>query len=258
VQFNVAVEEFSRRLGGAFLKDSTTGSILLAHRGHVTLGHARIKKDALFSEMRATLRQAATSDGVREFLLIGELESAQLGRDLEEFATELRRTVRVIRDKRLSGVKTNPDRNGFSDLRDYFDEFWGRRNAGSRAPSIADCHHGKIVRALYDVLMPQFEQVQKSREIDLVARAKTSDLLFEVKTSVTPQAIYTAVGQLTVHSKVLAERESRKIRQVIVLPGFPHGQLRRALSRSLGIGVITYKLLGGKKVAFDGLTEIAE
>lgn len=77
VQFNIPVVKFSRKSGGAFLRHYQTREIVLAHRGIVTLGHGRIKKSALFSEMVATLREADTSRGNQKFLLIGELNSPE-------------------------------------------------------------------------------------------------------------------------------------------------------------------------------------
>jgi hypothetical protein len=60
VQFNVPIVSFSRKSGGTFLRHLPTGRIVLAHRGIATLGHSRIKKNNLFSEMASTVREVST------------------------------------------------------------------------------------------------------------------------------------------------------------------------------------------------------
>jgi hypothetical protein len=96
VQFNVPVVNFSRQSGGAFLRHLPTNSVILAHRGIVTLGHGRVAKSDLFGEMAATLREAETSAGSAEFLLVGELESPTLIDDIDPFSSELRRAARAL------------------------------------------------------------------------------------------------------------------------------------------------------------------
>jgi hypothetical protein len=257
IQFNLPVAEFSRRLGGLFLRHIRTNSIVLAHRGHITLGHARVKKELLFQEINATLHEAETSKGCMEFLLIGELESKNLVDDIESFALESRRAAKAVKD-RGANAPTKAKRGpvgGFAKLREYFDEFWGPRKSGRRYSTISDCDHGKVVRALRNRLAPHCEQIQKSREVDLVAQWRRHTYLFEVKTSTVPQAIYTAVGQLFVHTQALANRDM-KVKPVIVLPGEPHAQLRDVLLNGLGIGVVSFALKQRKSVEFDGLSAL--
>jgi len=109
VQFNVPIFEFSRRFGGAFLRHRLTGSVVVAHRGIVTLHHGRIQKSVLFAEMAATLREADTSNGTGDFLLIGELDSPTLVNDIEIFSSELRRTLRAIEAGSGDGTEPSED-----------------------------------------------------------------------------------------------------------------------------------------------------
>lgn len=97
VQFNVPVGKFSRMSGGAFLREIKSGKIVLAHRGIVTRGHGRIKKSALFSEMIAILREADTSGGTQEFLLIGELDSPTLIDDIDTFS----KPIPMVKTKKM-------------------------------------------------------------------------------------------------------------------------------------------------------------
>jgi hypothetical protein len=193
VQFNFPVVQFSRSLGGAFLRDLATNSVVLAHRGIVTLGHGRVPKADLFAEMGATVREARTGNGsTGEFLLIGELESPTLINDIDLFASELRRTVRAIKAKieiTTDKTATTPSRTLSGRLRQYFDEFSGKRNLKSRRNAVADCYHGTVVRAIRDSFAGSAETL-KSQAIDLTALLKKRVYLFEVKTSSSPQSIY--------------------------------------------------------------------
>jgi len=108
VQFNLPVVRFSRRRGGAFLRYLPSDKLILAHRGIVTLGHGRVRKDVLFEKMDITLREAETSSGSDEFLPIGELGSPKLIDDIDQFSRQLRKIVQSIKMK-----DTRTDKDGY-------------------------------------------------------------------------------------------------------------------------------------------------
>jgi hypothetical protein len=246
VQFSVPVATFSRRTGGAFLLHRPTGRTVLAHRGIATLGHGRIKRADLFREMDATLREAETSDGVRDFLLICELESPTLIEDISRFASEFRRVVRLLKatnrsesDRRPNAPSKSPA-GSLGELRAYFDEFSGERFIKRKRNAVADCYHGNVVRALRDAFGSQ-PKILKSREIDLTVITERCAFLFEVKTGTTPQYIYTAIGQLTVHAPAVAKHAGGvPVVKVIVLPAQPGECFRRILTQGLGIRIVTF------------------
>lgn len=90
VQFNVPVAKFSRKSGGAFLRDIATNKIVLAHRGIATRHHGRIPKKAIFDKLGSKL---LISTDAREFLLIGEMESPALVDNIANFASKLRQAL---------------------------------------------------------------------------------------------------------------------------------------------------------------------
>jgi hypothetical protein len=244
VQFNLPVVRFSRARGGAFLRHIPTNTIVLAHRGIVTLGHGRVPKADLFFEMATTVREAETGKGTGEFLLIGEIESPTLVDDIDAFASELRRAVKVIKMARTKGARDQPkiprrfSRTLSGRLRQYFDEFSGKRQLKSRRTSIADCYHGTVVRAIRDAFDTSAESL-KTQAIDLTVIVGKRVYLFEVKTSSNSQNVYTAIGQLTAHAPVVAEYASRKaLIKVMVLPEQPNRLLRDLLKDRLGIRVL--------------------
>lgn len=250
VQFNIPIVNFSRTTGGAFLQEIQTGNIMLAHRGIVTLGHGRVKKSSLFSEMFATLCEADTSAGTRDFLLISELDSPSLVKDIESFSSELRRTVKALGDK-----KQRRQSKFSKTLKDYFDEFSGKRIVKGRRKGIAECYHGSVVRALRDALKGKV--IYKSHGIDLVAQKGRKAFLFEVKTSINSQSIYTAIGQLAVFAPVVSKTIGCKsLKRVIVLPYKPSKHLRDILVYNLGITILTYTRSARGSITINGINQL--
>jgi hypothetical protein len=263
VQFNLPVEDFSRSRGGSFLRHVPTNTVVLAHRGIVTLGHARIRKSALFADMVATLREADTSNGVAEFLIIGDLDSRTLVDDIDTFAIELRRVVKSIksdseirRQQRTAHAESRrkPSAPRLGALRRYFDEFSGKRKFKIASKGVADCYHGTVVRKLRDSFLDAVEFL-KSREIDLIVRTRKKVLIFEVKTSTHPQYVYTAIGQITVHTPSIRQFiPDVAIERVIVLPGKPAAHLYDILSNQLGIRVLTFDRSTQGRITINGLS----
>jgi hypothetical protein len=258
VQFNVPVVKFSRAYGGVFLRD-IGNRIVLAHTGIVTLGHGRIPKDLLFAEMFATIREAATSAGNSEFLLIGELDSPSLIGDLDTFSAELRRAAKRIKTKiaksprRYIGHTKRHSQTLSTKLRDYFDESSGVRRVKGRSASIADCYHGTVVRAIRDSFRTSVIAL-KSQAIDLTVIADKTIRLFEVKTSSTPQHVYTAIGQLMAHAPSVARlAPDKKVIHFIVLPEPPNRRLHDILVKELGIRLLTFTRSADNQIVLHGL-----
>jgi len=250
VQFNLPLRAFSSRSGGTFLKHTRTGRMVLAHRGIVTLGRGRIKKAALFGEMAATIRHAETTSGVKQFLLIVELESPTLASEIGDFASELRRTVRTI--KTGSGTRDHGTSGLRKKLSQYFDEPTGERTRKAVAASIADCHHGSVVRTLRDLFHAD-RNALKSQAIDLVISEAKEAFLFEVKTSADTQSIYTGVGQLLLHAPVVAAELGKRTVRVLILPTRPRKHLCNILQNDLDIRVLTFVRSPKGRITINGL-----
>jgi hypothetical protein len=261
VQFNLPVDQFSRTKGGAFLRHVSTNRVVLAHRGIVTLGHGRVPKADLFSEMAATVREADTGNGTGEFLLIGELDSPTLINDIDAFSSELRRSVKAIKASAAKTQDTSKNRSNTSvtlsgRLRQYFDEFSGKRQLKGRRKSVADCYHGTVVRAIRDAYDDSAE-ILKSQAIDLTVIMSNRVYLFEVKTSSDPQSIYTAIGQLTAHAPVIADYAPRKtLVRVMVVPEQPNQRLCALLKDQLNISLLTFTRSADGRITIEGLPQL--
>lgn len=262
VQFNLPVVNFSRQSGGAFLRHLPSNSVILAHRGIVTLGHGRVAKSDLFGAMADPPREAATTAGTADFLLVGELESPTLIDDIDAFSSELRRALKMLKSNRKGPQKIADDRHLnrpakiAAKLRSYFDEFSGQRLAGSGKKSIADCYHGTVVRAIRDGFDGS-AQLLKSKAIDLTVLTSRRAFLFEAKTSADIQSVYTAIGQLAVHAPSVAEiAMDTPVVKVIVLPELPRDWLRNLIENKLDIRLLTFTRSAQGAIDIDGLNKL--
>jgi len=262
-QFNLPSNTFHRRLGGAFLREVPSGKIVLAHRGIVTLGHGRFPRARLFDAMGPSVYEAETTGGIKEFLLIAELNSKTLLQEISAFSYNLRTVLRNLTAENQSSTTpthrvptSRPDTRTFSKLQAYLAEFAGKRRAYKPKKVQADCHHGLVVAALEKEL--RFSaNILNSIEIDLVADRTDCTLLFEVKTSSSTQNVYTAIGQLSVHAPMVAKLNAKRpVIKVMVLPEQPMAQLSQILSKQLGIRLIQYIRPVKGNITFLGLDKL--
>lgn len=263
VQFNLPSKKFNRRLGGAFLRDVSSGKVILAHRGIVTLGHGRFKRDRLFDAMGPSVFEAETGAGPKEFLLIAELESKSLLAEISSFAAHLRSVLQelIVTDRNpveRTGSKQSvkdSERN-FGKLRDYLAEFAGKRRSHKTKRVEPDCHHGLVVGALQKVFSSHGPTLN-SVEIDLVAISSKKAFLFEVKTSASTQSVYTAIGQLSVHQPMVSQLYPKSaVRKVMVLPEKPMTRICAVLSEHLDIAVVIYHRPAKGEITFSGLDHL--
>lgn len=263
VQFNLPSKKFNRRLGGAFLREVSSGKVVLAHRGIVTLGHGRFKRDRLFDAMGPAVFEASTSAGSKEFLLIAELESKSLLAEISSFAAHLRAVLQELividRDpvERTGSEQSVKDsERSFGKLRNYLAEFAGKRRSHKPKRVEPDCQHGLVVGALQEVFSSRGPTLN-SVEIDLVAAGSEKTFLFEVKTSASTQSVYTAIGQLSIHQPMISQLYPKSaVQKVLVLPEKPMKRICAVLSEHLDIVLVTYHRPSKGKITFSGLNHL--
>ncbi|MEN5365637.1 hypothetical protein ABE571_04465 [Stenotrophomonas sp. TWI273] len=240
------------------MQDLESGAIVPAHRGIVTRGMARVRKEALSRETNATTTMIETSQGRKSLLLVASLDSPQLVGDVTGFAEEIRRAAdAVVREQpvdRSGGVNAGALSSADSmdrRLKEYFAEFSGKRELPRRDDVVVEVRHGRVVQQL----RAHFEDngnPLKSQQVDLEVLRQSTLLLFEVKTSASPTDLYTAVGQLSLHSLAVQDEFPRvNVRKVLVLPVAPSIRLRNSMRERLGIEALVFRWRGSLGVEFD-------
>lgn len=257
LQFNVPIRSSRRSHGGAFVRDVESGIIYLAHRGIVTRGKSRVKKDLLLAETSATTTQVHGSKGLIELFLVAAVESDSLLDDISTFAQEIRRAAAVVTDEDVTGDAKETTVSNENDLDDtlgeYFEEFSGSRRLPAREEAVVLVRHGGVVHQLADAVK-HLGSLHKSKLVDLAVVSDDCVYLFEVKTSIDTTSIYIAIGQLCVHALPIAKLFGVKnVRKIMVIPGVPSSRIRDGLFKDTGIEILSYDWAGKNRssIAFD-------
>jgi hypothetical protein len=250
LQFNFPYEKFTRSYGGVFIKDFQSGNIILGHRGIVTRGKSRVRRDILLQEADVTPEKINSSikPGFTNVFLVTPIHKSGIIWSIRVFAKEIRRAASVVMESNQDSF-THPNRTKRNlsyldeELKDYFDEFMGKTKAYRSGGQIdMDCNHGVIVRALKDKFK-EFGTPHKSRAIDLVIETKDEIHLFEIKTSSNSQSIYTGIGQLYIHSVVLARKfQNKEIIRYLVVPIDIKDNVRNKILQELNINLIPFEM----------------
>jgi hypothetical protein len=215
-----------RRTGAVFAEDDS-GEVFVLHNGLIGGGRKGIGKSLFEMSFRGRWVTVRRGDENYRAAVITTLSAAHLGQHIRHFVSEVARIK----------ASATPAAG------DFQPEFSGKKRYKGAAQVEATCDHGLVVDALATKMHKAGLTPQNDANRDLVSvdSRGTIRVLFEVKTDLSPQSVYTAIGQLYFHST----RRGRNPRLVIVLPEKPNANTAMRLSR-LGIKVLVYKWRGRK------------
>lgn len=199
VEINIPLQT-SKRISGYFACNPATNDIYLMHDGAIGGGRKGNGRAGFFDWLQPELVQAESSAGeIRLGLIVAPLKDNSTDRGISNFVSKVAQfklhsksnSVRRDRNPQLNHSYSN-----------YFKEFSGKKR-GERAKEFEYIsRHGDIVDALEKwAEIDDDEAVVKNVYIDLgIKRGNQLTSLFEVKTNTNRQDLYTAIGQLIVHS----------------------------------------------------------
>ena len=242
VEINVPLKSNGATVAGFFARDSRTDEVYLMHDGGIGGGKKGVGRDAFlaWSGLESVEVERSGKD-VRDAILIGRVDANDLPYRIERYV----RTVRAFKDAVRQGEIDKPAmRRRIEEWKTYRRENSGRRLGTRRSEIDYVSYHGDVVDALKrereETRAPE-ERVLNNPLIDLYVRShKAMSEIYEVKTSLTRQSIYTGIGQLLVHS----DGEVGDIRRVLVLPeGYIPNDLARCIRRQK-LSLRRFKLVG--------------
>jgi hypothetical protein len=240
VEVNPPLKGKDRRVSGAFGKDEARNKYYLLHRGGIGGARKGIGKEAFRSWYRGAWTTLYDEHGhADEAILIGALGVGTLIDPLRTFVHEVANFKREASEGKL----TREQRLGRKML-DFIPEWHGKRKGRRRSILYYESYHGAVVNALADKFKSQriTGSVFNTQLIDLgVEQSGELVEIYEVKSSVDRQSVYSGVGQLIVHSEGDAS-----VRKFLVVPLdqlFP--KLVTKLKK-LGIETIGYQIQKGK------------
>lgn len=218
VEINIPVSVDDRRIAGFFAYDDISRATYIMHDGGVGGGRKGIGRDNYLWWSSAQPTEVLSSDGrCRHGVIVTGTADRDIGSNVEKFIRSVADFKRAVTSGDLSTVAAQKAAKSYSD---YFREFSGTKR-GARAREFEYIsRHGDIVHALSEWRKSNqkpstSERIVKNAYIDLGVESGAGLLaeLYEVKTSGDRQSIYTAIGQLTVHST-----SSPDVNRFIVLP----------------------------------------
>lgn len=246
-QINYACENVNLRMAGLLAKDAE-GRLYLLHSGKIGGGRKGVGKNAFLDFY--TGERIMVTDGERqyEYLLIDRIDN-------ERFFLNVRIFIESVYgfkgDQEFAGYKAGT--SAASPLSG--DEYDGVKTYDLPARSVtASNDHAIVTRELLKTLRSAGFNAGRDRFRDVytVGLSGETDRVFEVKTGLSRQKLYTAVGQLMLHSL------SGNTGKVFVTEELTDNGLANDLKK-LGISMITFKWSkNGKNVTFTGIDQLLQ
>lgn len=240
VEINTPLTTHNSRIAGFFARDSKSGRVYLFHSGGVAGGAPGVGKGKFLAW--AALTPAAvldSKDRLRFGVPVMPIEGLGAIRSVLRYVQQIADFKTAVRNKVAFSPEVTLREKA---LLDFYQEARGRRK-GSRRTTAIDyvSRHGEVVDALAVWRTPSLgrgQKIVKNCLIDLgVKSGKRLAEVYEVKTSAARGDVYTAIGQLAVHSP------DALCKRIVVLPAADslHPTLARALIREK-IQLLRYSL----------------
>lgn len=233
-EINFPLSGIDRRISGAVAEDER-GRMFLVHRGQIGGGRKGIGAELFWKNFDGERSLVLDGDRERNLVVVGSIESPRLLRHIQFFVREVER-IKALAHPPDDQDSPENDPGEPVEIRDIGEEFEGKKTYTVTQKIDAACDHGIIVNRLRQRLRKQGYSTGKDRFRDLYVHRKghiTS--LFEVKPDTSTTSIYSAVGQLLIHSIV----QTSQPKLVFVAPEELSGQTRKKLGK-IGIDVLSY------------------
>jgi len=216
------------------------GRTLLAHRGRIGGGRKNIGSELFWSNYDGKRLTVWDGDRETEVAAVAEIGSPRFLRQIQFFVYEVERikalAARDLSDGQSTGRSGHTGSARF-ELKSLGKEFEGIKTYRINREVNAVCDHGPIVEKLRKLLRSRGYSTGKDKLRDLyVYHGRKVTSLFEVKPSADRQSIYSAVGQLLLHSANVNPRS----RLILVTPDGISPNLQSALRR-IGIETLGFK-----------------
>lgn len=244
VEINIPTDEALGRIAGFFAKDADTGHVYLMHDGGIGGGRAGVGREAFLAQSKSSLEPVTCSDGrIREGIIVGRVDMPDLASRIWTFVQQVSEFKAAVRRGDFDSPRARADVGEWDDFKN---ESSGRRKGRRRSKIDYITYHGDVVRALRDERQATCgtdERVLNSRLIDLYVRCGSMlTEVYEVKTEIGRQFIYTAIGQLMTHGPA----DTTGIKRILAIPpGELATDLKRSLS-ALGIMVRRFDVTEGE------------
>lgn len=240
VELNVPITGINNRVASFFAKDPVSQIPYLIHTGKVGGGKEGVGKYAFLSYLNAKLVNIIDSEGKTKqgMILMALDETASIAVLLKYIGAIVQFKEAVRRDE----FDTEKSMQLIEQYRDYYLEYFGKKR-GVRSENLEYIsYHGLIVDALQTWRCKKNTnnnpRIVKNTFIDLgVEEGGKLTELYEVKTDSSRINIYTAIGQLMVHSH---EQDCQKYLVIPTSDEIP--SIFNEVCNSLSITIIKFEI----------------
>ena len=221
------------RIAGMWAKDNT-GNVFLLHDGGIGGGGVGIGKRLFSEKFNGSYQQVSIDGALKKYALVLSLLDTNMPYQLEWFIRKIREIKDLAKQEKDNLKKTGRD---FEKKHKYNPEFSGTKRYNLPDEIKVDCNHGIVVDELYKRLTAKGYICSNADYIDLytIDANNIYKNMFEVKSNLSRQAIYTAIGQLQLNSRPM----NPKPRYYFVCPNKIDRELIKDLG-TLNIKVLTY------------------
>jgi len=217
VEINIALDNNTARVGGFFAEDNDTGEVFLMHTGKVGGGQPGVGKTGFLISSKAHLTEVLKEDGlgVRTGILIGKIDAPDISGRIWKFVQDVDQFKQRVRAGDLRARQFKHQKEEFDR---YKKEFSGKKRGAHGGVFEYETFHGDVVQKLYKERVSRCtsdESVHNNILIDLyVKKGGVLSEVYEVKTYIDRQVLYTAIGQLATHSA----QSPGDVQKTLVLP----------------------------------------
>ena len=191
IEINYPIEGINKRVAAIWAQDEA-GKIFLLHSGKMGGGKKGFTKEFFINHFKGTYTLVNLGDEIKEYVLIGSLQDELFSYQIAGYVKEVFRIKNIPEDY---STKSPTKVTSF----DFTNEFFGKRNPYSLQHEVSpNCDHGLIVNELARLFKLKKIKFANDRRKDLFLldyNGKHTHL-FEIKSSLSLQNIYTAIGQL--------------------------------------------------------------
>jgi len=192
IEINYPIEGIDKRISAIWGKDEA-GKIFLLHSGKMGGGRKGFTKEFFLRHFNGTYTSVNLGDEIKEYVLIGSLQDDLFPYQIAEYVKEVFRIKNIPTD--FNKTIVDIEKSSFK----FNEEFFGKRNPYSLQPEVsANCNHGLIVKELAKFFNSRKIKYanDKRKDLFILNSDNKHTHLFEIKTSLSLQNIYAAIGQL--------------------------------------------------------------
>jgi len=247
-EINYPESGINKKVAASWVKDG--GDVLLVHSGNIGGGRKGIGKNGFIENYNGSFQELDV-DGLPNLVtVLGSIKDPRLPHSIANFVREVARVKAVLVGK-ASGSKPQDPLEKIQHT--FNEEFSGTKSYDKEKGKVAvTAYHGLVVNSLKEIISDKGHLVANDQQRDLYIYTKKSeiDTVFEVKTSVTSQTIFTAIGQLFVNNARLKTMP----KLVFVIPEKPTTNLAKTLAK-LNVKVLVYNWIDNRPT-FNNLESV--